>query len=81
MPFRHPFSTAGEQIMENTSSCGLKLISLLLYRFISNGAGGFCSRPNPYSYRGNPVNPIEMTIKNTIDPDVCLLSPLPWVLP
>ena len=26
----HPFSTAGERIMENTSSSGLKLIYLLL---------------------------------------------------
>jgi hypothetical protein len=30
MPFRHPFSTAGERIMENTSSCRIKLISLFL---------------------------------------------------
>jgi hypothetical protein len=26
--------TAGKWIMENSSSCGLKLISLLFYRFI-----------------------------------------------
>ena len=32
MPFWHPFSTVGNQIMENSSSCGLKLIFVLFYK-------------------------------------------------
>jgi len=34
MPFRTPFATAGERVVENTSSSRIKLIKWLFYRFI-----------------------------------------------
>ncbi len=36
MPFRPPFSTAGEQFVENTSSCRNQFITLLFYRIKQN---------------------------------------------
>ena len=32
MPFWPPFLMAGEQFVENTSSCGIKLIAMLFYQ-------------------------------------------------
>ena len=46
MPLRHPFSTTGEQIIKNTSSHRIKLITRLFQRFLLIQATALL--PNPF---------------------------------